>query len=374
MTGSIDTTITNTGVIDGAITFGTGNDILAHSGEITGPVDLGDGDDEVRFGRDAILGARADGGLGDDVLELGDTGNSEREFDLATLSGFETVRVTGADPANTGWELLNGLAFSGLLDIEAGGALDADATSPVALDRTGDVRNAGRIGTELAFGSAGHTLTNLAGGSVEGVVTFGNGADTLDNDGAILADVILGGGDDVYRQGVLGSVDFGAAIDGGSGERHRRARLRRHDGGHLRPRADHGLRARPARGRRPGDGHERLGGLAPDERFRLRRGRRGPRRRAPGRRAVNPVSLGGDLTFSDGSAVDLRVDGLTTPLVVAGTVSLDGEAAIDIDPGLGVGTYTVIDAGTRVGSFDTISLPGASGSRSPPSRPPPAST
>ena len=216
VTGSIDTTITNTGVIDGAVTFGIGNDILAHSGEITGPVDLGDGDDEVRFGRDAILGARADGGLGDDVFELGDTGNSEREFDLATLSGFETVRVTGR-PANTGWELLNGLAFSGLLDIEAGGALDADATTPVALDRTGDVRNAGRIGTELAFGSAGHTLTNLAGGSVEGVVTFGNGADTLDNDGAILADVILGGGDDVYRQGVLGSVDFGATIDGGSG-------------------------------------------------------------------------------------------------------------------------------------------------------------
>ena len=154
MTGSIDTTITNTGVIDGAVTFGTGNDILAHSGEITGSVDLGDGDDEVRFGRDAILGARADGGLGDDVFELGDTGNSEREFDLATLSGFETVRITGADPANTGWELLNGLAFLGLLDIEAGGALDADATTPVALDRTGDVRNAGRIGADLAFAEA----------------------------------------------------------------------------------------------------------------------------------------------------------------------------------------------------------------------------
>lgn len=363
VTGSIDTTITNTGVIDGAVTFGIGNDILAHSGEITGPVDLGDGDDEVRFGRDAILGARADGGLGDDVFELGDTGNSEREFDLATLSGFETIRVTGADPANTGWELLNGLAFSGLLDIEAGGALDADATTPVALDRTGDVRNAGRIGTELAFGSAGHTLTNLAGGSVEGVVTFGSGADTLDNDGAILADVILGGGDDVYRQGVLGSVDFGATIDGGSGTNDTAVLA-----------FDDTTAGTFDLGRITGFERVQLEGGAPvmgmnaSAGWRLTNGAGyggGVEVLAGARLAatspVNPVSLGGDLTFSDGSAVDLRVDGLTTPLVVAGTVSLDGEAAIDVDPGLGVGTYTVIDAGTRVGSFDTISLPGASG-------------
>lgn len=363
VTGSIDTTITNTGLIDGALTFGVGNDLLDHGGEITGAVDLGDGDDEVRFRRDAILGAGADGGLGEDVFELGDTGGSEREFDLATLTGFETVRVTGADSAQTGWELLNGLALPGLLDIEAGGALDADATAPVTLGRAGDVRNAGRIGTDLAFGNGGHTLTNLADGSIEGGVTFGSGSDTVDNDGAILADVDLGGGDDVYRQGVFGSVAFGATIDGEGGTNDTAVLA-----------FDDTTQGTFDLGRITGFERVQLEGGAPvmglnaSAGWRLTNGAgyggvvevlSGARLSATS--PVNPVDLGGDLTFADGSAVDLRVDGITTPLVVSGTVSLDGEADIEVDAGLGVGTYTVIDAGTRVGSFDAITLPDASG-------------
>lgn len=363
VTGSIDTTVTNTGVIDGALTFGIGNDLLDHSGEITGAVDLGDGDDEVRFRRDAILGAGVDGGLGEDIFELGDTGGSEREFDLATLTSFETLRVTGANAAQTGWELLNGLALPGLLDIEAGGALDADATTPVALDRAGDVRNAGRIGTDLAFGNAGHTLTNLAGGSVEGVVTFGGGADTVDNAGTILANVELGGGDDVYRQSALGSVDFAATINGQGGSNDTVVLA-----------FDDTTEGTFDLGRITGFERVQLEGGAPvmgmnaSAGWRLTNGAgygggvevlAGARLTATS--PVNPVNLGGDLTFADGSAVDLRVDGITTPLVVAGTVSLDGEADIEADTGLGVGTYTVIDAATRVGSFDAITLPDASG-------------
>ncbi|GEM_PF-3550744 len=362
-TSANDTTVANDGTLTGNLTFGVGADLFDQTGTLTGTVDMGGGDDTLSFGRDATIGGFAVGGLGDDTFVLTSNGGDPREFDLSRIATFETVRVQGLNAALTGWELLNGSGFIGLLDITATGAVDADATTPIALALGGDVANAGRIGTDLLFGNTGHTLTNTTSGRIEGETRFGTGADVLDNSGFLGANAFLGAGDDTYRHsGGFGNViDTGVVIDGESGTdtavlgfnptsflTFDLSRLANFET--LRLEGDP-MAITSTSGWIITDGSGFTGTIEIPDGARLG--------------VDTPTNVGGSLLMMDGSSLRLRANETTTPFTLAGTATFDGELDIFLPATIGDGTFTLIDAagGRGASTFDTITLPDASGLR-----------
>ena len=362
-TSANDTTIANDGTLDGNLTFGVGDDLFDQTGTLTGTVDMGDGDDTLSFGLDAAIGGFAVGGLGDDTLVLTSNANSAREFDLSRIATFETVRVLGGNAAFTGWEILNGSGFDGLLDITSAGAIEADATTPIALALGGDVTNAGRIGTDLLFGNAGHTLTNATSGRIEGETRFGSGDDVLDNSGFIGANVFLDAGDDTYRHtgGFNNVLDTGVVIDGGTGTDTAElafnptsfftfdlSRITNFET--LRLEGDP-TAITTTSGWTITDGAGFSGTIEISDGARLG--------------VDTPTSIGGNLLMMDGSSLRLRANPTTTPFTLAGTATFDGELDIFLPATIGDGTFTLVDAagGRGASTFDTITLPAASGLR-----------
>jgi uncharacterized protein with beta-barrel porin domain len=81
--------------------------------------------------------------------------------------------------------------------------------------------------------------------------------------------------------------------------------------------------------------------------------------------ATAPTSLGGDLEIDPTGAVEVVLDGVTTPLTVAGQARLDGSLRItpaaDLEPG--PTPLRVLQAGSRLGEFAEIEFAEASGIR-----------
>ncbi|MCA9504671.1 MAG: autotransporter outer membrane beta-barrel domain-containing protein [Spirochaetaceae bacterium] len=137
--GLISADVTNRGTPGRgiAISGSAGEDLVVNLGSIEGDVDLDAGNDRYVHHEGASFVGRLEGGAGDDELTLGRQSAGIETFDLSQVSGFERLRVNGAnggaDPI--GWMLSNGDAFLGLTEVVNGGRLDV----PTPLTLGGDL-------------------------------------------------------------------------------------------------------------------------------------------------------------------------------------------------------------------------------------------
>lgn len=103
-----------------------GDEFVFNVGEIQGTIELGNGDDTYVHGPGAILtdssmGATVLGGGGtNDLAALADNSISAQSFDVAVLSGFETLEIGGG---TFGWELVNTATFTDMVEIAPSGRL-----------------------------------------------------------------------------------------------------------------------------------------------------------------------------------------------------------------------------------------------------------
>ncbi len=240
--------VVNTGVIDGHIEFGAGNDDYdGRSGELRGTAFGFGGDDRLTGGRTAD---RLDGGDGDDVLDgglgadqlVGGAGNDrfyvDRQDDLVfedAGGGTDTVISTGSFYLYANIENLT-LAGSGDtfgVGNELGNTLLGNGGSNLLIAGAGDdvVRGGGGVdslfgqdGSDQLFGDAG--IDYLVGGAGNDVLDGGIDADALygeEGDDVLIGgssfstDILVGGaGNDVLRgDSGLGDYDL---MDGGSGD------------------------------------------------------------------------------------------------------------------------------------------------------------
>lgn len=196
-----DDTLFNFGQIVGIASLGGGNDRAAYfynegDDELFGQVDLGSGDDLLRFeGNDPPFASdvfTAEGGPGFDTLEVNLSSGAPGGSDF---TGFERLVVFQSDIINM---------FDGLLEIAA------DPNNPnFVFFQTSD----NPLATVDLSGS-NWTFSNSTAGTLIG--TNRDERVSLIRDSEILGDVDFGGGDD--RIVLLdGAYDF-TSIDGGAGE------------------------------------------------------------------------------------------------------------------------------------------------------------
>ena len=158
----------NSGVIQGDVDLGAGDDRLENAGLMQlGTIQLGNGNDTfVLDGQTAAvvrgvtsdatslivstIDGRIDGGGGTDTFEFGAT-TTLRVFALDGLTNFETVRVGGG----AGWGALDGDNFTGLLEIAPGGYLLVDPRSPLDIAGSFSASPSGTLATFLSPTAAG---------------------------------------------------------------------------------------------------------------------------------------------------------------------------------------------------------------------------
>jgi hypothetical protein len=175
--GNFDDSIVNSGTITGSVDLGGGNDSIVNTGTMTGAIRLGDGDDSFIQRISAALNGTVSGGAGFDTFRVDATGTGA--IAASQLNGFERLLQTGSGSAT--WS----------------GSFEAPT---IELD-----------GSTLLV-AAGTTLQTASGVTVTG----GSGAETVVNAGTIAGSVLLGEGNDTYRD-VAGSVVTGT-VDGGAGQ------------------------------------------------------------------------------------------------------------------------------------------------------------
>lgn len=180
ITGSTENDIvTNSGTITGSTDLGFGNDSIENGGTITGDIFLRDGDDRFIQHLGASFVGTADGGDGIDNFDVDITGGGTLDSALyAQLVNFEQYGIVGSGTISTQGPLpVHTLLIDGAaLTIDAGSTLQTQG--PIA-------------------------------------ITGGAGSDQVVNNGTIIGDVVLGGGDDRFEV-FDGSILTGSA-DGGTG-------------------------------------------------------------------------------------------------------------------------------------------------------------
>jgi len=176
--------------VEGDLSIGTGASLTSANG-----VHFGAGDNRLSLRGTGSVGSPVDGGGGTNTLAFELGANDSRTLGSAgTFTHFQQLATAGA------------------------GALvvDQDATYQQVLLEGGNLSIAGAATlTAPVLGSAqADRLSVAAGGTLNGSVDLGAGADTVNNAGTITGDVLLGDGDDRYiaRSGgvVTGTIDGGA--------------------------------------------------------------------------------------------------------------------------------------------------------------------
>jgi fibronectin-binding autotransporter adhesin len=180
-TGNLEDIVRNTGTITGSIDLGAGNDSLENRSILVGDFFLNDGDDHFVEGLNASFTGTADGGNGSDTLIFDVTGGGTLDphlysqftnFENFGLTGHGSLVIQGTQPIQT--LILEGATF------------------------------------DLQQGSTLQTLGAIA-------ITGTGGNDHVINHGAIVGDVVLGGGNDRFDlhpgSTVGGSVDGGAGVN-----------------------------------------------------------------------------------------------------------------------------------------------------------------
>ncbi|MDQ8757357.1 autotransporter domain-containing protein [Sphingosinicella sp. LHD-64] len=243
-------TNTETGEITGSVDLGAGDDSFANYGTITGDIFLRNGNDSYIHLLAASFTGTADGGAGEDSLAIDLTG-SDGVVSNALYEQFINFELFSLISNGTGIVLEDG----GTLDLGEDSRIDTPGETAIQGGDQGDtVSNSGTINGNVDLGGGGNTFTNngtitgniatgagndrfsnTAGGTITGNVDLGDGDDSFANAGEIIGDVALGGGADTYELGagsVSGVVDlgqgddrltlgsgasFGGAVSGGAG-------------------------------------------------------------------------------------------------------------------------------------------------------------
>ena len=192
-------TVRNTGLIDGDVLLGAGNDEFdGRGGTVTGVVDGGAGNDVIRggAGNDTLNGGAGNdtvaGGAGADVMDGGTRDTSVFGFDALDYSDSpEGVQVNLGDATQSTSAPVKGAAGTGF-----GGHAEGDTFQNF----------------QKVIGSAFDDFVYGADGG--SVVELGDGNDTFDNDATLFTEdlVDLGAGNDVARTGA--GDDF---VEGGAG-------------------------------------------------------------------------------------------------------------------------------------------------------------
>jgi uncharacterized protein YhjY with autotransporter beta-barrel domain len=149
-----------------------GNDTFAHSGLVTGDVDMGRGDDTLKLSGAWIIEGFATGGEGLDILNLtfGD-GTSEEAPDVLDLAGFEefeTLEVAG------GTGKVDGTATFDAIEIIGGrliGAKNSLIAGDVTVHSGGTFGSAGTVMGDIVVGQGG---TLSPGASPEVMTVIGD--------------------------------------------------------------------------------------------------------------------------------------------------------------------------------------------------------
>ncbi|MEL6365717.1 MAG: hypothetical protein AAFR11_12855 [Pseudomonadota bacterium] len=183
-TDDFDVALTNSGTIDGRVSFGAGDDLIdGFGGLITGRIDAGDGNDVIRsgYGNDVI-----DGGDGGDLIN-GGLGEDWAEY----VNSFEGVAL----------DFRSGVGFG------QGGHAAGDTVLNVENIRGSDFADAfkGDVNANILEGGGGND--DLRGFGGDDTLDGGAGNDVLFGfadddilDGGAGADVMVGGdGRDVFR-------------------------------------------------------------------------------------------------------------------------------------------------------------------------------
>ena len=206
--GSITADLTNIALPDRGIAVrgSAGSDHVSNAGSIVGDLDLGDGDDTFTLESTGSFTGTYRGGNGDDTVVLGANAGPALAFDLDQTTDVETIRVEGLSAADPGWSLLNTSGFTGLIDVEANGSL----TQAAGLDFDGLLENLGRIAGDVTFGAGANSVRN--GGAIEGDADLGDGDDSflLEASGSFTGTLDAGLGEDTFALGANtgGVLDF----------------------------------------------------------------------------------------------------------------------------------------------------------------------
>lgn len=194
-----DSSIVNNGTISAntrAISLSGGDDTVTSSGDITGDVDLGSGDDIFTIDLDTgSFAGTADGG----AHSAGDVLNVDASDGDATLGGgftnFETVNLTGNNTITTdGTHTNETINLLGTTNLSVAGTSSVTATSGVIGSGSGNdinVASGGALIADVALSTGTNTVTNA--GAITGDLNFSTGTDSVNlNGGNITGNVVDG--------------------------------------------------------------------------------------------------------------------------------------------------------------------------------------
>lgn len=237
-------TLTNTGNITGAINLGDGNNVLNFTsgtvngtintganndtltqgaGTITGTISLGDGTNSLNQSGGTIAGNVNFGAGADTLISNGTiTGNvflfdGENSVTLGA-GGLITGNVTSTGNFADTLIMTGASSISGAVNLADGNNLLTLTSGSAGTITTGSgddtlTHGAGTLGA-VNLGEGNNSL-NQSGGTINGNVNFGSGNDTLINTGTITGAIMLGGGTNSLTNNFGGTIT--GAIAGGAG-------------------------------------------------------------------------------------------------------------------------------------------------------------
>lgn len=261
-------TITNTGIINGLVWLGLGNDsvmlaggavngsietgdgsdlVMLRDGAVSGHIDLGAGDDILTIALEnasnplAGIGDYVAGGAGTDTLAVSNAAGQTTKLTIGSMAamadklGFEESGFNGAGTLQLVGDTVTTLSgsFHGLggtlenrtqvtIGVAGDAAFDVGGTGPVTFSNAGAIGTTGSQGIGVLASASGASINNVAGGSILVSGSGGTGiASAFDRTTVVNAGMIgtSAGGSGVSLTGGASSLTNSGAIaaSGGTG-------------------------------------------------------------------------------------------------------------------------------------------------------------
>lgn len=160
----------NLGTIKGSIVTSAATTRIVNQGQISGPLTLGDGDDELTIGSGASFTGPVNAGAGNDILIISGGGSDAAPLELALspFTGFERLLQ------DSGTVSMSGAFTTGIFDL-VGGRFIGRAGSAFTADRI-------NVAQGTTFGSAGTVNGNIV---VQGILSPGSSPGTMTVNGSV---------------------------------------------------------------------------------------------------------------------------------------------------------------------------------------------
>jgi serralysin len=239
--GTGNDTVTNQvhGVIGGDLTLGDGVNTVTNDGTITGLVTAGTGNDTVTNHVHGVIGGGLNvGGGNNTVTNDGEIAGSivggsltTHIYNAGTVTGSTAIQLGGAGEIVSNTGLIRGTSgdgvfFASLLvgsnTVVNSGTISSDFNAIRCSVQDDTITNTGLLAGAVVLGNGLNVITN--DGTITGLVTGGTSSDTVTNRGLIGGNINLGDGANVYdgAGGTLhGTLFMGSGNDsviGGAGK------------------------------------------------------------------------------------------------------------------------------------------------------------